>query len=172
MVKLTKVCPNCKTENIDNVGVCKKCGHFLTSSDKGKKPRIKKKSNGRLMGWWNRLGTGGKISTVIIAVFIVIIASVIASQNTSTTSPANPTAPTTSTVPTTSSIDNSVNATFNNSVISFQYPKNLEVKNTSADHADGAIIVTNNGAANNGILVTSQEKLHMKLILLQTLHGL
>ena len=34
----------------------------------------------------------------------------------------------------------------------------MQVKNASSDPADGAIIITNDGDANNGILVTSQSE--------------
>lgn len=56
---------------------------------------------------------------------------------------------------TSNSNDSSINATFNNSFISFQYPKNLQVEN---NNESGATIITNNNAAGNGVQVIPEDK--------------
>jgi hypothetical protein len=49
-------------------------------------------------------------------------------------------------------------ATFNNGIISFQYPAGTQINNATSDPADGVYIVTSNNAPGNGILVLNEDK--------------
>ena len=154
-------------------GFVEKCGSFLpegkkSSSHKKKAQPSKKKtpvygksSKIGLVSWWNGQNNRAKALSVIgvccLGLIIVVAIGGMISPDKTTTNVTTPNV-TTPTVPTPLSTDNSGNATYNNSVISFHYPENLQVKNASSDPADGAIIITNDGDANNGILVTSQSE--------------
>jgi hypothetical protein len=130
---MTKICPNCQTENQDSSEFCQNCGNKMEGIEKSTPPKT------GLKGWWDKQSNGIKALSIIGVcclglIVIVAIGGMLSPDKTTT------------------------NVTFNNSVISFQYPKNLQVKNYSSDPADGTIIITNNGDASNGILVISQDK--------------
>lgn len=56
---MTKICPNCKTENSDIAGFCQKCGSEI--QDPVKAPRVQETTNnGGLGAWWRRLSNSGK----------------------------------------------------------------------------------------------------------------
>jgi len=57
---MTKVCPKCKTENMDNAGFCQNCGTEL-SSLKGSVNPNNTSTNG-ISGFWNNQNKGGKIA--------------------------------------------------------------------------------------------------------------
>ncbi|MBI4813708.1 MAG: zinc-ribbon domain-containing protein, partial [Methanobacterium sp.] len=61
---MTKICPNCKTENIDSADFCQNCGAELPKftynlPPKGETPGTKKG------GWWSKQTTPVKILSVV-----------------------------------------------------------------------------------------------------------
>ena len=55
---MSKICPDCKTENTDNAGFCQNCGKKLNEITNTKKPEEKP---GALSSWWNKQSKGGKV---------------------------------------------------------------------------------------------------------------
>lgn len=143
---MTKVCPNCKTENSDKSVFCKECGKKITSS---KDSLESKDTSGAISGFWNnqskrgRIGIGIGVCCLGLIVIVLIVGMMSPDDNTT-----NNTTPTT-----TSSV-----ATFNNGIISFQYPAGTQINNATSDPADGVYIVTSNNAPGNGILVLNEDK--------------
>lgn len=65
---MTKLCPNCKTENSDNAGFCQECGTAL------KQPAIPKndeKSGNRITNFWNKQSRRKKASIGILGIVFV-----------------------------------------------------------------------------------------------------
>ncbi|MBI5458825.1 zinc-ribbon domain-containing protein [Methanobacterium sp.] len=56
---MTRICPNCQTENQDNSSFCQKCGTKL--SETVKKPEHDKAKRNKFRQWWHRQSPGVKI---------------------------------------------------------------------------------------------------------------
>lgn len=84
---MTKICPNCKTENPNNAEFCQNCGNNLQDS-----VETGEKTKGGFTDWWNKRSTGGKALLGLVGIccvgliFIVAIGGMFSSdKNTSTT---------------------------------------------------------------------------------------
>ena len=158
-IYVTKVCPNCKTANPDNSGFCQECGTEL----KGKTNAVKSNvttGNG-LTDYWNKQNKGSKAAIVISVccvglILLVAIGAMVFPDKTTTTPNTTPSTTATNTNPTTTPV--SAVATFDNGIISFQYPTGTQINNATTDPADGVYLVTSNNAPGNGVLVTKEDK--------------
>jgi len=154
---VTKICPNCKKENSDNSKFCQDCGNELKETTDSVKSD--KTSGGGIASWWNKQSKGGKTALGIVGVcclgliIVIAIGAMVSPDKNTTTTPSNTT---TNTTPTTTPV--SAVATFDNGIISFQYPTGTTINNATTDPADGVYIVTSNNAPGNGVLVTKEDK--------------
>jgi len=152
---MTKVCPNCKKENSDNSKFCQNCGNELKETTDSVKPEDT--SGGGVIGWWNNTSNGGRALGIIgVCCVGILIIFAIASMVSPDKNTATNTTPTNNTTPTTTPV--SAVATFDNGIISFQYPTGTPINNATTDPADGVYIVTSNNAPGNGVLVTKEDK--------------
>lgn len=75
--ELTKTCPNCGKENVDNAKFCKTCGTNLDNIKNIKKSNTSKSTSGGLLGWWNKRSTNGKalsgFAACCIGLFLLIL---------------------------------------------------------------------------------------------------
>lgn len=92
---MTKICPNCKKENLDNSEFCQNCGTGLNNTN-NEKSNVKSESG--LKEKWDNKSTGGKIALgfaacVIGLILIIAIAAMISPDKTTTntTTPQNTT---------------------------------------------------------------------------------
>ena len=110
---MTKVCPNCKSENSDNSGFCQNCGTELSASKGSVNPN--KNSGEGIGGFWNNQSKGGKIAIgigvcCIGLIILFAIASMASPDKNTTTAPANTTATTTPVPATTTSSTNTTSS--------------------------------------------------------------
>ena len=104
---MTKVCPNCKTENADSSRFCQDCGEEL--EEPINVPQENKEKRGGFGGWWNKQGKGVKAAIGIVGVcvigliFIIAIGGMLSPDKNQSTS-------------------SSADKTFQGSGISFNYP--------------------------------------------------
>ncbi len=110
---MTKICPNCKTGNKNDAGFCQNCGEDLSQTSKATQ-RVKTQSNGGIMGWWNKRGTGSKAAIGIAGICCIGLILIVAfygfsspDKNTATTAPVTNVSNTTPTTPTTPTTSNS-----------------------------------------------------------------
>lgn len=66
---MTKVCPNCKTNNSGSASFCQKCGEEL--KEPINVPQRDKKPSGGIGAWWNQQGTLGKALIGSISIFCI-----------------------------------------------------------------------------------------------------
>jgi hypothetical protein len=99
---MTKICPNCKTENLDNAGFCQNCGNKLATVKTN--PNTSTKSGSGVTEWWNKQSKGGKTAIGIVGVCCIGLILIVAiggmfspDKNTATTS--NSSNPTTTVTP-------------------------------------------------------------------------
>ena len=71
VILVTKVCPKCKTENLDSSGFCQECGERL--NEPVKVPQKNKEPN-RFDKWWNKQSTGRKVLYTGLIFFVCLIA--------------------------------------------------------------------------------------------------
>ncbi len=103
---MTKICPNCKSENTDDATFCQDCGNeLLRTADPGTNKNKKTNSRGT-MDFWNKQSTGRKAVVGIAGIccigliLIVAFGGMFSPDKTTTTTPATNT---TSTPPSTTS---------------------------------------------------------------------
>lgn len=82
---MTKICPNCKTENSDIAGFCQNCGNKLQDPVKAQKVK-KTTNNGGLGVWWRKLSNSGKGTVFggaccIGIILIIVISGFMSSEN-------------------------------------------------------------------------------------------
>lgn len=65
---MTKICPNCKTENSDNAGFCQECGTALKEPDISKNDE---KSGNKITNLWNKQNKRRKASIGILGIVFV-----------------------------------------------------------------------------------------------------
>ena len=152
---MSKICPDCKTENTDNAEFCQNCGKKLNEITNTEKTE---EAPGALSSWWNKQSKGGKVGLIagvcVLGLLFIIVIAGMSTPDTST-SPSN----TTSQAPaSTTNTPVSAVATFDNGIITFQYPPGTPINNATSDPADGVYLVTNNNAPGNGVLVTKEDK--------------
>ena len=76
---ITKVCPNCEKENLDEAGFCQNCGEKLIESDNV--PQKNKKSRSNVGLWWDKqtdrnkqlISIGGVIGIFLLIGIIVFM---------------------------------------------------------------------------------------------------
>ncbi|SCG85525.1 zinc ribbon domain-containing protein [Methanobacterium congolense] len=84
---MTKICPNCGTENSDTAVFCQSCGEDM----KKVATSTKTASNGGISGFWNNRGKGGKAAIgiggicCIGLILIIILGGMFSSDQTTTT---------------------------------------------------------------------------------------
>jgi len=84
---MSKICPNCKTENSDSAGFCQNCGNEL--HDLVNAPQAKETTNNAgLGGWWRNLSNTGKGTAFggvccIGIILIIVVSGFMSSENSS-----------------------------------------------------------------------------------------
>jgi uncharacterized membrane protein YvbJ len=75
-VYMTKVCPNCKKENLDSAGFCQKCGTELKESTNTVNTNAK--SGSGIGDFWNKQSNGGKaaIGIGVCCLGIILIVAI------------------------------------------------------------------------------------------------
>ncbi len=80
---MTKICPKCKTKNMDDAGFCQNCGEELDEAvkvpvkDNGTGFKTKETSAGT-GGWWSKQSTGVKAGIGIAGVCCIGLILIVA----------------------------------------------------------------------------------------------
>jgi hypothetical protein len=122
---LTKICPNCKTSNIDDSEYCKECGTDLKGTTNAVKSSQTSTSDG-ISGFWNKQSKGRKAAIGIAGVccigliIIIAISGMFSSDQTTanTSTPSTTNTPTTNT-PTPTSV--TISQLYNNAITNGTY---------------------------------------------------
>lgn len=129
---MTKICPNCKTENPDNSVFCQNCGTELKGTPNIIKSDIK--SGGESKGWWSKQSTG--IKAVIGIVGVCLLGLIIVIAIVGIFSP-----------------DQNLNSNFSNGGITFNYPNDWKNATSSETIVSGGSSLVDLGtlANSNGL---------------------
>lgn len=129
---MTKICPNCKTENPDNSVFCQNCGTELKGTPNTIKSDIK--SGGESKGWWSKQSTG--IKAVIGIVGVCFLGLIIFIAIGGILSP-----------------DQNLNSNFSNGGITFNYPNDWNNATSSGSIVSGGSSLVDLGtlANSNGL---------------------
>ena len=129
---MTKICPNCGTENQDSSEFCQNCGNKMEGTVKTSQPNKSTKTG--FMGWWDKQTKGIKALSIIgvCCLGLIVIAAIggtlLPDKTTTNISTPSSTNTTISTPVTNTSTGN----TFSNQYVSFNKPSDL----TITDHSD------------------------------------
>lgn len=133
---MTKICPNCGTENQDSSEFCQNCGNKMEGTVKTSQPNKSTKTG--FMGWWDKQTKGIKALSIIgvCCLGLIVIAAIGGTLLPDKTTPTiTNTTPQNTTTQTQSATNN---GTFENQYISFQVPSGYTVQP-----------ITNSDASNN-----------------------
>lgn len=138
MLKMTKVCPKCKTANDDSSMYCQNCGEKLEESVVAPKEYETKKTG----GWWSNQSSGtkfalGLIVLVCIALLLLGMASIFSPKQVNT------------------SINQNNPLTYQGNGILFNYPTSWSIYNPSNTSADELV---NLKRTSNGVSLLSISK--------------
>jgi hypothetical protein len=131
---MTKICPNCGTENQDSSEFCQNCGNKMEGTVKTSQPNKSTKTG--FMGWWDKQTKGIKALSIIgvCCLGLIVIAAIGGAllPDKTTTNVSTPSS--TNTTISTPATNTSTGTTFSNQYISFTKPTDLTITDNSTSN--------------------------------------